>query len=60
MQIEKENSIKIIHNVNQESDTLQKNKLRTEFSDLFQGIGCMDREISIKLCEGVIPHTEPI
>ena len=55
--IEKENSVKVVHNV--ESDSF-KNKIETEFPDLFHGIGCMDSEISIKLCDGAIPHTEPI
>ena len=55
--IEKESSIKVVHNV--ESDNFKK-QIESEFSDLFQGIGWMDCEISIKLHEDTIPHTEPI
>ena len=49
-----------IHNIESESDCLQEGKLKPEFLNLFKGIGCMDREISIKLHDGAIPHTEPI
>ena len=55
--IERENSIKVVHNI--ESDCFKK-QIETEFPNLFKGIGCMDGEISIKLCDGAIPHTEPI
>ena len=50
-----------MHNVNhaQESDNLKK-QIETDFPDLFQGIGCMDGEITIKLRKGEIPHAEPI
>ena len=55
--IEKENSIKVAHNV--ESVNLKK-QIESEFPDLFQGIGCMDGEISIKLHESAVLHTELI
>ena len=53
--IERENSI--IHNI--ESYSFKK-QIEADFPDLFHGIGCMEGEISIKLCESAIPHTEPI
>ena len=37
-----------------------KHEMETEYPKLFEGIGCMDGEISIKLKEGAIPHVEPI
>ena len=37
-----------------------KCEMETEYPELFEGIGCMDGEISIKLKEGAIPHVEPI
>ena len=55
--IEKGNLIKVVHNI--ESDCF-KRQIKTEFPDLFKGIGCMEGEISIKLHDGTIPHTEPI
>ena len=54
-----ENSVKVVNNVVQESDNFKK-LIEMEFPDLFHSIGCMDGEISIKLCKGGIPHTEPI
>ena len=42
-----------------ESESFKK-AIETEFPDLFKGIGCMDGEMSIKLCDDAIPHTEPI
>ena len=57
MQLNWENLIKVVHNV--ESDSFKK-QIETEFPHLFHGIGCMDGEIPIKLCDGDIPHTEPI
>ena len=55
--IEKENSIKVVHNV--ESDSFKK-QMKQNFLNCSKGIGCMDGEISIKLYNGVIPHTELI
>ena len=55
--IDRENSIKVVHNI--ESDCFKK-QIETEFPNLFKGIACMDREISIKLHDGAIPHTELI
>ena len=57
MRLRRKTSLKIIHNVNQVSDNFKK-QIETEFPDLFQGIGCMDREISIKLRGGAVPQTE--
>ena len=37
-----------------------KQKIEEEYPELFKGIGLMDREISIKLKDGAIPHIEPI
>ena len=50
--------VKMVHNVSM-SETF-KYQMESEFSELFQGIGCMDGEISIKLKEGAIPHVELI
>ena len=49
--------VKIINEVNEESF---KQSIEKEYSELFQGIGLMDGEISIKLKDGAIPHIEPI
>ena len=56
---EHEGSIKVVHNINQESESFKK-QIETEFPDLFQAIGCMDGEIIIKLKDRAIPHTKPI
>ena len=37
-----------------------KQKIGEEYPELFKGIGLMDREISIKLKDGAVPHIEPI
>ena len=50
--------VKMVHNVSM-SETF-KCQMESEFPELFQGIGCMDGEISIKLKEGAIPHIELI
>ena len=50
--------VKMVHNVSM-SETF-KHQMESEFPELFQGIGCMDGKISIKLKEGVIPHVELI
>ena len=55
--IDKPSSVKLVHNVTSESF---KKESETEFPELFKEIGCMEGEISIKLCNGAIPHTEPI
>ena len=56
--IKKENSIKVIHNV--ESDSFKK-QIESEFPELFQRDRLhMDGEITIRLHDGAIPHTEPI
>ena len=54
-------TLRLIHSVdsNTESEAF-KEKVESEFPELFKGIGCMDGEISIKLREGAIPHVEPI
>ena len=52
--IEKGNSIRVIHNI--DSDCF-KRQIEKEFPDLFMG---MEGEISIKLHDGAVPHTEPI
>ena len=53
--IEKKNSI----NDNVESDSFKK-QMENEFPKLFKGISCMDEEMSIKLHDGFILHTELI
>ena len=55
--IEWESSLKVVYNV--KSDSFKK-QMENEFPELFKGISCMDSEISIKLHDGAIPHTEPI
>ena len=55
--VEKSSSVKLVHNVTSDSF---KGQIETEYPELFKGIGCMDGEISIKLCDGAIPHVEPI
>ena len=50
--------VKMVHNVSM-SETF-KCQIESEFPELFQGIGCMDGEISIKLKEGATPHVELI
>ena len=57
--IGKRNSIRVIHNIESESDCFKK-QIETECPNIFKGIGCMKGEISIKLHDGAIPHTEPI
>ena len=57
--IEKSSSVKVVHEIIQESDLFKK-QMESEFPELFKGIGCMDGEITIKLCEGAIPYTKPI
>ena len=47
----------MVHDVT--SDSFRK-QIESEYPELFKGIGLMDREISIKLMEGAIPHVEPI
>ena len=37
-----------------------KEKIEKDYPQLFQGIGLMDGEISIKLKNGAIPHVEPV
>ena len=54
--VEKEH-IKVIHEVKQESF---EQEIKKEYSDLFNSIGLMKGQISIKLKEGAIPHIEPI
>ena len=53
--IDKSSSAKLVHNLNSELESIKK-EIETQFSDLFKGIGYMDGEVSIKLCDGVIPH----
>ena len=49
--------IKVIAKVSEETF---KRAIAKEYPDLFQGIGLMDGEISIKLKDGAVPHVEPI
>ena len=49
--------IKVIAEVNEETF---KWSIEKEYPDLFQGIGLMDGEISIKLKSGAVPYVEPI
>ena len=52
---------KIIRMVNNTGlSEIFKHEIETEYPELFKGISCMDREISIKLREGAVPHIEPI
>ena len=55
-------TLRLVHSIdnNTESEACSKQRLESEFPELFKGIGCMDGEISIKLREGAIPHVEPI
>ena len=55
--VQNERHVKIISEVNEESF---KRTIEKEYPDLFQGIGLMDGEISIKLKDGAVPHVEPI
>lgn len=55
--IDKSNNVKLIHSMTSESF---KKKIETKFPELFKGIRCMEGEILMKLCDGAIPHTEPI
>ena len=55
--IEKGNSIRVIHNIEPESECFKK-QIKTEFPNLFKGIGYINEEISIKLCDVATPHTE--
>ena len=57
--IDKENSIKVVHNIESESGCF-KEQIETEFPDRFKGISYMDGVILIKLHDGAIPHTELI
>ena len=51
-------TVKMVHNIS--LSEVFKCQMESEFPELFQGIGCMDGKISIKLKEGVVPHVEPI
>ena len=51
-------TVKLVHNVS--ISEAFKCQMESEFPELFQGIGCMDGEISIKLKEGAVPHVELI
>ena len=44
--IDKSNGIKVVHNIT--SDSFTRDRIETEFPELFKGIGLMDGEISIK------------
>ena len=55
--VQNEKHIKIVAEVNEETF---KQTIEKEYPDLFQGIGLMDGEISIKLEDGAVPHVEPI
>ena len=44
--IDKSDGIKVVHNVTSKAF---RREIKSEFPELFKGIGCMDREISIKL-----------
>ena len=50
--------VKLVHNVS--ISEVFKCQMESEFPELFQGIGHMDGEISIKLKEGAVPHVELI
>ena len=50
-------SVKVVHDVT--SDSFRK-QIESEYPELFKGIRLMDREISIKLKDGAIPHVEPV
>ena len=52
-----EKGVKVIHEVTEESF---KQKIESEYAEIFKGIGLMKGEISIKLKEGAVPHVEPV
>ena len=54
----KNEHVKIINEVKEEQAF--KQEIEKEYPELFQGIGLMKGEISIKLKEGAIPHVEPV
>ena len=56
--VQNEKQVKIIAQVSDEESF--KQEIEREYPDLFKGIGLMDREISIKLKDGAVPHVEPI
>ena len=51
-------TVKMVHNIS--LSEVFKHEIESEYPELFEGIGCMDGEISIKLKEGAIPDVEPI
>ena len=53
----KNEHVKIINEVSEKSF---RQNIEKEYPELFQGIGLMDGEISIKFKEGAIPHVEPV
>ena len=53
----KNEHIKIINEVKEEAF---KQKIEREYPELFQGIGLMKGEITIKLKQGTVPHVEPV
>ena len=53
----KNEHVKIINEV---KDETFKQEIEKEYPELFQGIGLMKGEITIKLKEGAIPHVEPV
>ena len=53
----KNEHVKITNEVKEE---MFKQEIEKEYPELFQGIGLMKGEISIKLKEGAIPHVEPV
>ena len=52
--------VRIIHEVTGNEGQAFKERIEREYPQLFQGIGLMDGEISIKLKSGAIPHVEPV
>ena len=52
-----EKRVKVIYEVTGESF---KQKIESEYAELFKGIGLMKGEISIKLKNGAIPHIEAV
>ena len=52
--------VRIIHEITGNEGQAFKEKIEKEYPQLFQGIGVMDGEISIKLKSGAIPHVEPV
>ena len=52
-----EKGVKVIHELTEESF---KQKIESDYAELFKEIGLMKGEINIKLKESATPHIEPV